>query len=120
MNIEIFRDHCLKKLGVSEDMPFDDSVLVFRTGGKIFALTNLHAEEFSVNLKADPAKIIEWREAFPDIVLPGYHMSKKHWNTVYPNRGLGNNLFVEMVDTSYECVFSGLPKKFQRELLQAD
>lgn len=113
----MFRDYCLNKTGVTEDMPFDDSVLVFRIGGKIFALTNLHSDEFSVNLKAEPALVQEWRESFPEIVMPGYHMNKKHWNTVYPNRGLENRIFFQMVNTSHDCVFAGLSKKVQRELL---
>lgn len=116
MDVSNLRRFCLEKVGVTEDMPFDESVLALRVGGKIFALTNINNEEFSVNLKAHPDLIVQWREEYPDIVLPGYHMSKKHWNTVYPNRGLKPDQFFEMVNTSYEAVFRTLPKWKQKEL----
>lgn len=119
LDIDNLRTHAFQKKGVSEDLPFDESVLALRVGNKIFALTNLDAEEFSVNLKAPPHQIIEWREEFPYAVQPGYHMSKKHWNTVFPNRGLNPELFFKMVDTSYESVLDTLPKKTQREISQS-
>ena len=120
LGIDDLRSHCFKKKGVSEDLPFDESVLALRVGKKIFALTNLDAEEFSVNLKAPPHQIIEWREQFPNAVQPGYHMNKKHWNTVYPNRGLKRETFLHMVDQSYRSVFDTLTKKLKSEIHALD
>ena len=116
MDSQELRDFCLSKPAVTEDMPFDEHVLAFRVGGKIFALTNLSQEEFSVNLKAPPELITEWRELHPESVQPGYHMNKKHWNTVYPNRGLNREMFFEMVGTSYKAVLSKLPAKVRKEI----
>ncbi len=116
IDIDSLRNHCLGKAGVTEDMPFGEDVLAFRLGGKIFALTNLNQSEFSVNLKAPPEQIIAWREQFPVSVLPGYHMNKKHWNTVFPNRGLPAGDFYKMVNTSYQAVYNGLTGKAKRDL----
>lgn len=116
VDIESLRNHCLNKTGVTEDMPFGEDVLAFRVAEKIFALTNLNQSELSVNLKAPPEQIISWREQFPDSVLPGYHMNKKHWNTVFPNRGLPAGDFYKMVDTSYQAVYNGLSGKVKKEL----
>jgi predicted DNA-binding protein (MmcQ/YjbR family) len=80
MNIEEFRDYCLTKKGVSEDFPFDETTLVMKVLDKMFALGNLDGP-LSINLKCNPEKAIELRELYP-AVKPGYHMSKKHWNTV--------------------------------------
>ncbi|MDR9487777.1 MmcQ/YjbR family DNA-binding protein [Salibacter sp.] len=80
MNIEELRDYCLAKPATSEGMPFDDEVLVFKVAGKMFALVNINKFE-SINLKCDPDEALELRAQYPE-VKPGYHMSKKHWNTV--------------------------------------
>jgi len=116
IDIESLRNHCLNKAGVTEDMPFGEDVLAFRLAGKIFALTNFNQSEFSVNLKAPPEQIIAWREDFPESVMPGYHMNKKHWNTVMPGRGLPADDFYKMVDTSYRAVYNGLSGKAKRDL----
>ena len=117
MDIVAFRDYVIEKKGVTEDLPFDESILAFRVGNKIFALTNLDAAEFSVNLKGKPEDNITNREKYPEAVTPGYHMNKKHWNTVFPNNGLTSQVFLQMVDESYDLVFQSLPKKL-RDTLQ--
>lgn len=78
MNIEKLRDYCLAKPAVSEDFPFDETTLVFKVVGKIFAFTDLEGE-LRINLKCDPERAISLREQYPAI-MPGYHMNKKHWN----------------------------------------
>lgn len=109
MNIEEFRNYCLQKPGVTEDFPFDATTLVFKVSGKMFALTDLEGD-FSVNLKCDPERAIQLREQFPAII-PGYHMSKKHWNTIVIDGSVDNDLLLELIDHSYDLVASGLPLK---------
>lgn len=116
MNIEEFRAYCLSKKGVEETFPFGEETLVFKVMGKVFALTGLDAAEFSVNLKCDPDWALELREEYPEI-SPGYHMNKKHWNTVLFEGDLDEELLRKLVDHSYELVVQGLPKK-DRALLQ--
>ena len=117
MNIEEFRNYCLAKKGVEEDFPFDDVTLTFKVMGKIFAITGLEsADDFRVNLKCDPEKSIELREEYEDII-PGWHMNKKHWNTVYFENGLSMKLLCELIDHSYDCVVKKL-KKSDREFLE--
>lgn len=116
MNIEEFREYCLSKPGVSEGFPFDVSTLVFKVGGKMFALTDLE-EDFRLNLKCDPEKAISLREHYPS-VIPGYHMSKKHWNTVFVNGSVEDVTLREWIDHSYDIVFQSLPKKKQEEILR--
>ncbi|PKV48212.1 putative DNA-binding protein (MmcQ/YjbR family) [Aquimarina sp. MAR_2010_214] len=115
MNIEAFREYCLSKKGVTEEFPFDESTLVFKVMGKMFALTGLQRIPFSVNLKCDPDHAIELREYHPEIT-PGYHMSKKHWNTVNFSGGLPTNMIIELINHSYDLVVSGLTKKIKQEL----
>lgn len=109
MNIEEFRNYCLLKRGVTEDFPFDATTLVFKVSGKMFALTDLEGD-FSVNLKCDPERAIQLREQYPSII-PGYHMSKKHWNTIMIDGSVDNDLLLELIDHSYILVVSGLPLK---------
>ena len=82
MNVEELRTYCISKKGVTEEFPFDESTLVFKVMGKMFALTGLNDEEQTVNLKCEPEYAIELREEYSDDILPGYHMNKKYWNTV--------------------------------------
>ncbi len=117
MHIEEFRTYCLQKVGVTEEFPFDDVTLVFKVLGKAFALTGLNAEEFRVNLKCDPERAIVLREEYEDII-PGYHMNKKHWNTVYFENGLDAAFLMELVDHSYDMVVSKMTKK-NKALLEA-
>ncbi len=109
MHIEEFRDYCLAKPFVTEGFPFDEYVLVFKVGGKIFALTNVEKFE-SINLKCDPEYAVELRESY-EAVEPGYHMSKKHWNTVRNSMDVDDPLLKELIDQSYELVYKSLTKK---------
>lgn len=109
MNIEELRDYCIAKPYVTEEFPFDEDTLVFKVMGKMFALTSL-SESDSVNLKCDPELAIELREQYTS-VLPGYHMNKKHWNTVMFAGPHSTKKLKEWIDHSYQLVVSGLPKK---------
>ena len=114
MHIESFRTYCLNKANVSESFPFDDQVLVFKVAGKIFALANIESFN-SFNVKCDPEKAVELREGYT-AVEAGYHMSKKHWNTVFVDRDATEQELKEWIDHSYELVYNGLPKKIKTEL----
>ncbi|HKB44646.1 MAG TPA: MmcQ/YjbR family DNA-binding protein, partial [Chitinophagaceae bacterium] len=81
MNIETLREYCLSKAGAEETFPFGPDNLVYKVNGKVFLITGLNQEQLSFNVKCDPGKAIELREEFP-CVVPGYHMNKKHWNTI--------------------------------------
>lgn len=116
MNIEEFRYYCLSKKAVTEEFPFDEVTLVFKVMGKIFAITGLDAEEFRVNLKCDPEYALELREEYGDII-PGWHMNKKHWNTVYFENELETSFLCELIDHSYAMVVKKL-KKADREILE--
>ena len=113
MDIETLRDYCLSKPGVTEGMPFGEGTLVFKVMDKLFALTGIDPFEF-VNLKCDPERAVELRESHGDFIKPGYHMSKKHWNSVY--NGAGDQLIFELVDHSYDLIVSKLSKNDQKEL----
>lgn len=115
MDIETYRNYCLAFPATTEDLPFDQNTLVFKVAGKMFALTNLELFE-SINLKCDPEKAVELREKY-DAVRPGYHMSKKHWNTVLTDGSISDSLILEWTKDSYNLVVQGLPKKVQQELL---
>ena len=117
INIEDIRAYCLRKKGVTEDFPFDDETLVFKVMGKMFLLMNINQVEISVNLKCEPELAVEWREKY-ESVQPGYHMNKKHWNTVYCERGLDDKLIRELVGHSYELIVQSLPKAQRQELEQ--
>lgn len=115
MNIEQFREYCIRKVGVQESFPFDEVTLVFKVGNKMFALLGLDAiENPTVNLKGDPEQNIEWREEYEG-VNPGYHMNKKNWNTVNLDLDVNNHLIKEMVDISYNLIVSKLSKKIKIE-----
>jgi len=115
MNIETYRNYCISKPGVTEGFPFDKQTLVFKVMGKMFSLTNVDSFA-SVNLKCDPERAIQLREEFEGIV-PGYHMSKTHWNTVTSDGSVSDQLILELTDHSYDLVVSSLPKK-DREALK--
>ena len=109
MNIEELREYCLSKKGVTESFPFDETTLVFKVMGKMFALTDTE-DEFSINLKCDPEKAIELREKYP-AVQPGYHMNKKHWNTIYVDGSVSDEKLKAWIDDSYWLITNSLPKK---------
>ncbi len=115
MDIETFRNYCLAKKGVTEGFPFDETTLVFKVMGKMFAVTSISKIPFAVNLKCDPDRSIELREHYPEIT-PGYHMNKKHWNTVNFSEFLATDMLYELIDHSYALVVKGLPKKIQQQL----
>ncbi len=115
MNYEDLQQYCSSKKGVTEEFPFDESTLVFKVMGKAFALSGLNEVEARVNLKCDPDKAIELREEYSDII-PGFHMNKKHWNTVYIERELSDVLIKELIDHSYELVVNKLTRKVKEEL----
>ena len=114
MNIEEFYAYCLQKKGVSEHFPFDEQTLVFKVGTKIFALTDVTSFR-SINLKCNPEKVIELREEYA-AVQPGYHMNKKHWNTILLFSDLDDQLLKELIDHSYNLVLNSLPKKTRDEI----
>ena len=114
MDIEAYRTYCLEKPGTSEGMPFDDKVLVFKVMGKMFALTDVDAF-VSVNLKCDPEIAVELREQFEG-VTPGYHMNKKHWNTVMMDGSIPDAKVRHWINHSYELVVASLTKKLKEEL----
>ena len=115
MEAEELRDYCLSKIGVTEDFPFDQETLVFKIGGKIFLLMSLEKQPLAFNVKTEPGWSEELREQYPEIT-PGYHMNKKHWNTIY-TQGLKRDLLLKLVDHSYDLVFSSLSKKRREEIL---
>lgn len=109
MNIEELRFYCLSKPGVTEDFPFDENTLVFRVDGKMFLLTDL-AEPLAMNVKCDPEKAMELREQYP-CVAPGYHMNKKHWNTIKIDGSVTNEVLRQWIDDSYSLVVSGKKRR---------
>ncbi|GGH11611.1 MmcQ/YjbR family DNA-binding protein [Mucilaginibacter phyllosphaerae] len=113
MNIEELRDYCLQKPGVTESFPFGEDTLVFKVADKVFLLTGLGSPAF--NVKCDPERAVELREQF-SAVQPGFHMNKKHWNTVHTDGSLTNKQMREMIDHSYNLVFASLSKKAQAEI----
>lgn len=114
MNIEEFRDYCMNKKGTTEEFPFDKITLVFKVMGKMFALTSLEGD-FYINLKCDPAIAIELREKHA-AVQPGYHMNKKHWNTISMDGSLAPDDLKQWIDDSYDLVVKGLTKAVKKEL----
>jgi predicted DNA-binding protein (MmcQ/YjbR family) len=119
MNLETFYEYFLSKKGVTEHFPFDEETLVFKVGGKMFALSSLTRWEKgipSVNLKCNPDYAEELRAQYDDI-KPGWHMSKIHWNTIQINRDVPDSLIKELIDHSYDLVFKSLTKKLQIEIL---
>ena len=118
MNLETYYEYCLCKKGVTEHFPFDANTLVFKVGGKMFALSSLSQWENgspSINLKCNPQRALELREQY-DAIQPGYHMSKMHWNTITVNQLASTVLIKELIDHSYELVFASLSKKSQQEI----
>ena len=115
MHIEQFRSYCLEKAGVTEEFPFGPETLVFKVMGKMFALTGLDENPAKANLKCDPEEAVLLRQQYP-AVKPGYHMNKKHWNTVLIDGSIPEALFLSWVDNSYNLVVAGLPKKLKDQL----
>ena len=108
MDIETYRNYCLGKKGVTEEFPFDENTLVYKVMGKMFALADIDTFE-SINLKCNPEKAIQLREAYEG-VTPGYHMNKKHWNMVRTDRSIPDKLIYQWIDASYRLVVDKLPQ----------
>src|SRR5690349_19318817 len=102
MHIEDIRDYVLQKPSVTEGFPFGEDTLVFKVKEKIFLLASLESSPLQFNLKCDPAKAIELREEYPENILPGYHMNKKHWNTIIVDGSVPKKLLLQMIDDSYK------------------
>ena len=110
MNAEDFRAHCLGKAAATEGTPFGPDNIVFKVRGKMFALLVLDEVPTAVNLKCDPDRALELRDRYEQ-VGPGYHMNKKHWNTVVLDGVIPDKEVREMIDHSYDLVARTLPKK---------
>ena len=116
MNAEELRDYCLSLLGTDEGFPFGPDTSVFKVAGKIFALSRLSEHPLRVSLKCDPSLAEELRKAHP-AVSPGYHLNKRHWNTVVLDGSLSSEMLADMVEDSYDLVVSKLSRARQRALL---
>ncbi len=118
MNFATIYDHALSLPGATEDFPFGDDTLVFKVAGKMFGLIRPESLPPRINLKCDPERAIELREKYASI-LPGYHMNKKHWNTVICDGDLPEDLVIRMIEESWQLVVAGMPKK-RRESLRGE
>ena len=114
MHLETILSRCLQLKGTTEHFPFDNRTLVFKVMGKMYALIDVETPD-SINLKCDPELAIELRERYAS-VQPGFHMNKKHWNTVLLNGELSSKEIEEMIVNSYSLIVLSLPKKLQNEL----
>ncbi|MEU9985190.1 MmcQ/YjbR family DNA-binding protein [Streptomyces sp. NPDC048045] len=110
MTPQELRAFCLSFNAVAEDFPFNPDTSVFKVGGKLFALTRLDAQPLTVNLKCDPEDAVRLRGEHEGLIVPGYHMNKRHWNTVTVDGGLPRRLVEELIEDSYDLVVAGLPK----------
>jgi predicted DNA-binding protein (MmcQ/YjbR family) len=113
MDLAKFREYCLSKPQTTEGTPFGPDVLVFKVGTKMFALASLDEVPTTANLKCDPDLALELRDRYEQ-VRPGYHMNKKHWNTVEIESGIPDGELRKMVDHSYDLVVKRLPKVKRR------
>jgi predicted DNA-binding protein (MmcQ/YjbR family) len=117
VNIEFFREYCLSKPCVTESTPFGEDVLVFKVGEKMFALVALDEVPATANLKCDPDLALELRDRYEQ-VRPGYHMNKKHWNTVEIDTGIPESELRSMIDNSYDLVVKSLSKAMRAKLMK--
>jgi len=115
MDVESFREYCLGKPRATEGTPFGEDVLVFKVAGKMFALTGLDRIPATANLKCDPDLALELRDRY-DQIRPGYHMNKKHWNTVELDSGIPDRELRKMIDHSYDLVVKSLPQAERAKL----
>lgn len=118
MDVESLRNFCLSLNQTSEYFPFDEHTLAFKVIDKIYALTALNEEEFKVNLKCDPEYAEQLRDLYPEAVKPGFHMNKRHWNTVSFEKGLPEKLLEKLVRHSYDCVVAKLPQSQRKKILE--
>jgi predicted DNA-binding protein (MmcQ/YjbR family) len=115
MNIEEIREYCISKPGVTEGFPFNDTALVFKVAGKMFALLDISEDSHGITLKCDPELAVELRELYTE-VTPAYHFNKTHWNSVAITGSITDPQLREWIDHSYELVVSGLPRSKHGEL----
>ena len=115
MNIESLRNYCLTKNGVEECFPFGPGTLVFKVGGKLFLLAALDAVPLQFNIKCGPENAVLLREQY-SCVLPGYHMNKRHWNTIIIDGTLSDKLLHQWIDDSYTLVLNSLPKNSKHQI----
>ena len=115
MNFDTLKSYLLGKPGASEDFPFDHTTLVIKVGGKMFALISLDETPLRINLKGDPNDNEILRQQFPAII-PGYHMNKRHWNTIILDGSLPDEFILDQIDISYWMVFESLPKTIQNNI----
>jgi predicted DNA-binding protein (MmcQ/YjbR family) len=115
MNTEVLRQYCISKPGATESFPFDESTLVFKVGGKIFALLDIESRPTTINLKCDPERAVLLREE-NQAVVPGFHMNKRHWNTVTVGGSLRSSDLHDWIDHSYDLVVQSLSKAIRAEL----
>jgi predicted DNA-binding protein (MmcQ/YjbR family) len=107
---EELRAYCLSFNAAVEDFPFRPEISVFKVQGRMFALTTLDARPLTANLKCDPEDAIRLRGEYPGLIVPGWHMNKRHWNTVTVDGDLPDRLVRELVEDSYDLVVAGLPR----------
>jgi len=115
MNPAELRKHCLSLAGAEETFPFGPETSVFKVGGKMFALSQLDADSLRVSVKCDP-ELAEGLRAAHDAVIPGYHLNKRHWNTVIIDGSLPDDAIQDMIEDSYDLVVSKLPRARRRAL----
>ena len=106
---------CLEQNGAIEDFPFTAEHSVFKVAGKMFAISALAREPLEVSVKCEPELAIELRSSYPAI-RPGYHLNKRHWNTVTVDGSLSDQLVRDLIEDSYDLVVSALPKRLREEL----
>ncbi len=116
MDLDALRSYCLAKTGVEECFPFGEETLVYKVGGKMFLAAGMDSIPLSINIKANPEVAIEQRERYAS-VEPGYHMNKRHWNTVTLNGSIADGVIKHWIDDSYALVLSSLPKSEQAKLI---
>jgi predicted DNA-binding protein (MmcQ/YjbR family) len=112
---ELLRDYCQAKAGATAERPFGPSPLVFKVGGKLFALIGDDEDPLHLILKCDPDEALFLRDMYT-AVTPGYHMNKKHWNSIQLDGSLPDDLIRQLIDSSYDLVVAGLTKRQQAEL----
>ena len=115
MKVSLLHEHIMQKNNVSEERPFGADFLVFKIGGKIFAILAVEASPLRLNLKCEPDQALFLRDVYP-AVKPGYHMNKRHWNTVILDESLSDDVIFEMIDESYNLVVKKLPRLIRKEI----
>ena len=115
MDAAELRRWCLAQSGAVEDFPFGPEHSVFKVGGKMFALSTLERTPLEVSVKCEPELALQLRDTYTAI-RPGYHLNKRHWNTITLDGSLSDQLVLELIADSYDLVVSALPKRTREEL----